>query len=155
MSANPRDEPPADTQSTNESDAVVLALAEALRPVVEEVLSSIASWHATDTEGDRWLSPAEAARRVGVDRRTIYRALSAGTLRGGRVTTERGCNRWRVRTTDIDAWLDAGANTADLRPERLPHELRPGLRAVKPPPPSSSYRRRVRRTQPTPREEDQ
>jgi len=134
--------------SPSPGEEVLAALALALRPVLAELLTSAREPSPVDDDG-RWLTAGEAARYAGVSRRTIYRALSAGTLRGGRVTTPRGCNRWRLRTADIDAWIDAGANTtADVPPATARLDTGAGGRPTPPRAPTSSYRRRARRTKP-------
>jgi excisionase family DNA binding protein len=86
-------------------EAQLAALYAALRPLVAELVAAI-TVEANQGE-ERWLTPEQAARHVGVHRRTIYRALAAGALRGGRVRTARGGTRWRIRLADVDAWVEA------------------------------------------------
>jgi len=53
-----------------------------------------------------YLTIAEAARRVRCCERTIRRAIDGGALRAGRVPGDRGARGgWRIRTSDLDAWL--------------------------------------------------
>ena len=51
-------------------------------------------------DGERLLSVTEVAERVGVRRRTVYRALSGGALVGELVGS-----RWRVRPDAVASWL--------------------------------------------------
>ena len=51
-------------------------------------------------DGERLLSVTEVAERVGVSRRTVYRALSGGALVGELVGS-----RWRVRPDAVASWL--------------------------------------------------
>ena len=63
-------------------------------------------------DADEWISSQEAARRLGVTTRTLYRFIDQGDLaayRMGRVI--------RLRTADLDAFLDA----ARIRPGTLEH----------------------------------
>lgn len=49
------------------------------------------------------LSPEEAAKRVGVSRRTLLRAVQRGELQAVRDNR----NRWRVDVESLDAWAAA------------------------------------------------
>lgn len=68
------------------------------------------------------LSPEQAAKRAGLSRWTISRALQAGKLRG--IRDNRG--RWRVETDDLDAWLAEHPPT--LHAEQ--HSEQPALHTV-------------------------
>lgn len=76
-------------------------------------------------------SPAEVAELLGLSRKAIYRAIERGELRASRVT-----NRLRIRSADVDAWLDDGR--VEARPNALPPVLlgaahrngTPSLRAI-------------------------
>src|SRR3954462_1043262 len=74
---------------------------------------------------ERLLSVAEVAERVGVSRRTVYRALSVGALAG-----ELAGSRWRVRPDAIAAWLRA-APRGEPRP-RAAVSLAPTRAASRP-----------------------
>jgi excisionase family DNA binding protein len=50
---------------------------------------------------DALLSPEEVARQCGLSRRAVYRAIERGELRASRL-----CSRIRIRTADVDAWVD-------------------------------------------------
>lgn len=67
---------------------------------------------AVTTEGIRWLSSAEAAKRLGVTPRTLYRFIDSGQLpayRLGRVI--------RLQEADIDAFIEASR----IEPGTLDH----------------------------------
>lgn len=52
--------------------------------------------------GDGWLSTNEAARRLGINTRTLYRLIDEGALTGykiGRVI--------RIKEEDVEAFLDS------------------------------------------------
>lgn len=54
-----------------------------------------------ESGGDAWLSTEQAARRIGVTPRTLYRFVDEGELRAyrfGRVI--------RIRTSDVDAFVE-------------------------------------------------
>jgi len=53
-----------------------------------------------------YLSPVAAAKRLEVDRRTVYRWLDAGDLRAVRVG-----GRWRIAEDDLDLFVVANAPT--------------------------------------------
>ena len=67
------------------------------------------------------LSPEVVARRCGLSRRAVYRAIERGDLRASRV-----CSRLRVRPADLTDWLDR--NRVEPEAARRPQ-------APKPPPP--------------------
>ena len=50
---------------------------------------------------DALLSPEEVARRCGLSRRAVYRAIDRGELRASRL-----CSRIRIRAADVDAWVE-------------------------------------------------
>lgn len=90
---------------------LLLELADELRPLVGQLLAAAAldagmpdDRQLSAGDADPWLSPGEAAARVGVHRRTIYRALTAGTLEGGQLATGAGACRWRIRASEVDRW---------------------------------------------------
>lgn len=75
---------------------LLVELANELRPLVGQLVAAAAAdagmtddrlFSAGDT--DPWLTPSAAAERVGVHRRTIYRALATGTLEGGQLPADR------------------------------------------------------------------
>ncbi len=57
------------------------------------------------------LSPEDVARRCGLSRKAVYRAIERGELRASRL-----CSRLRVRAEDVEAWIEANAVTPDGRP---------------------------------------
>lgn len=129
---------------------LLVELADELRPLVTRlVLAAATNGVVVDAgplpapESDPWLTAEEAARRVGVHRRTIYRALAAGVLDGGRIETGSGGCRWRIRASDVDRWVGARANRL-VTPVRQP---RPSRAAPGPTRQPSSYRTRARRTE--------
>lgn len=66
--------------------------------------------------GDGWLSSNEAARRLGINPRTLYRLIDDGAIPGykiGRVI--------RVKEADVDTFLDSSR----IEPGSLSH-LYPG-----------------------------
>ena len=50
---------------------------------------------------DALLSPEEVARRCGLSRRAVYRAIERGELRASRL-----CSRIRIRAANVAAWVD-------------------------------------------------
>jgi excisionase family DNA binding protein len=48
------------------------------------------------------LSPEDIARRCGLSRRAVYRAIERGELRASRL-----CSRLRVHPDDLEAWRTA------------------------------------------------
>jgi excisionase family DNA binding protein len=56
------------------------------------------------------LSPAAAARKAGLSRRTIMRVIQIGELNA----TRDNRNAWRIRPEDLDAWL-ASREPAETR----------------------------------------
>ena len=80
------------------------------------------------------LSPQDVARRCGLSRKAVYRAIERGELRASRL-----CSRLRIRPDDVDAWLQAstivpGPSASDAPPtySRLPYSA--GLRRLLPSP---------------------
>lgn len=69
------------------------------------------------------LSLTEAAKRAGLSRWPISRALQSGRLRG--VRDNRG--QWRIEAADLDAWVAEHPRTV---PHDVPHEVRHGADAV-------------------------
>ncbi len=51
---------------------------------------------------ERLLSPLEVAERCGLSRLAIYRAIERGELEASKL-----CGKWRIRPSDLDAWIDA------------------------------------------------
>ena len=52
-------------------------------------------------DADALLSPEEVARRCGLSRRAVYRAIERGELRASRL-----CSRIRIRAADVEAWVE-------------------------------------------------
>lgn len=130
---------------------LLVELAHELRPLFGELMVSAAADAATAAErqlpapeSGHWLTAEEAARRVGVHRRTVYRALAAGALDGGRIETGSGACRWRIRASEVDRWAGAREDRFTAPPE----PVRPGRAAPRPTGQPSSYRTRVRRSEP-------
>lgn len=73
------------------------------------------------------LSPEDVARRRGLSRKAVYRAVARGELRAAKVLS-----RLRIDPRDLEAWLRA--NIVDAR-SPIPAPLAPGL------PPSTELRR--------------
>lgn len=59
----------------------------------------------TSTNEQHFLTPEAAAKRAGVSRPTINRALKAHELLGRRDNR----NRWQIATADLDAWANGHA----------------------------------------------
>jgi excisionase family DNA binding protein len=71
-----------------------------------------------DRRPDEFLSPEQVAARVGVHRRTVYRALQAGQIPGARRAGSEGDEsrrRWRIPTTALASWPPA-PSTSRPRP---------------------------------------
>lgn len=49
------------------------------------------------------LSPEDVARRCGLSRKAVYRAIERRELVATRI-----CSRLRMRPADVDAWIDGG-----------------------------------------------
>jgi len=77
--------------------------ADLLDAIADRVLARLAD---KPTTTPTQLTTTQAAARATVHDRTIRRALAAGALTG-RTTA----GRWRITTTDLDAWLERGAPT--------------------------------------------
>ena len=80
------------------------------------------------------LSPQDVARRCGLSRKAVYRAIERGELRASRL-----CSRLRIRPDDVDAWLQASTVVPDLATPATPvaHGRLPdttGLRRLLPTP---------------------
>ena len=80
------------------------------------------------------LSPQDVARRCGLSRKAVYRAIERGELRAARL-----CSRLRIRPDDVDAWLQASTVAPDLATPATPvaHSRLPdttGLRRLMPTP---------------------
>jgi excisionase family DNA binding protein len=75
------------------------------------------------------LSPEEVARRCGLSRRAVYRAIERGELRASRL-----CSRIRIRAVDVEAWVEANQiePSSQQAMRRRPSPLRPadGLRRL-------------------------
>lgn len=50
------------------------------------------------------LSPEQVARRCGLSRKAVYRAIERGELRASRL-----CSRLRLRSEDVDSWIEVNA----------------------------------------------
>jgi excisionase family DNA binding protein len=72
-------------------------------------------------DGERLLTPSDVAARCQISAKTVLRAIRAGRLRAYRLG-ERGT--YRIRPSDVDAWLD----DQEVQPVVVP------LRAVPPVP---------------------
>lgn len=83
--------------------------------------------------GSAALAPG-LARRCGLSRKAVYRAIERGELRASRL-----CSRLRIRPDDVDAWLQASTVVPDLATPATPvtHSRLPdttGLRRLLPTP---------------------
>lgn len=80
-------------------------------------------------DADALLSPEQVARRCGLSRRAVYRAIERGELRASRL-----CSRIRIRGADVEAWVDGNKiEPSDdvVRPPRAPSlRSREGLRRL-------------------------
>lgn len=63
------------------------------------------------------LSPAAAAKRSGVSRSVISRALKDGSLRG----TRKNNGHWSIDEDHLDAWLGRVTHRADEKPAQAAH----------------------------------
>ncbi len=77
---------------------------------------------------DCLLTPEDVARRCGLSRKAVYRAIERGELKAFRL-----CSRLRIDRSAVDAWLEANvvqhSETAPvpwIAPRRLPEPV--GLR---------------------------
>jgi excisionase family DNA binding protein len=64
---------------------------------------------------DALLSPEQVARRCGLSRRAVYRAIDRGELRASRL-----CSRIRIRAEDVDAWVQENQIEPSSHQTRLP-----------------------------------
>lgn len=64
----------------------------------------------TAADKDALLSPEQVARRCGLSRKAVYRAIERGELRASRL-----CSRLRLRSEDVEAWIDVNAVEPDGR----------------------------------------
>ncbi|MCZ7590043.1 MAG: helix-turn-helix domain-containing protein [Gaiella sp.] len=92
------------------------------------------SGHAAATEpaADSLLSPDDVARRCGLSRKAVYRAVGRGELRAARILS-----RLRIDPRDVNAWIRANVVEAHVHapapaPARLPAAI--GLRRLLPGP---------------------
>jgi excisionase family DNA binding protein len=106
------------------TDDEIVAMSALMRPYrrrVEEAWRSGAPSSPTKTPGQNLLTPAEAAKRLGVSRTHIYDLLAAGKLRRFNVSAKTGATKTRVADADIDAYIAAaempvpGRDTSDHR----------------------------------------
>lgn len=80
---------------------------------------------------DSLLSPEDVARRCGLSRKAVYRAVARGELRAARIVS-----RLRIDPHDVEAWIRANVVEADDPPppaptrSRLPASI--GLRRLLP-----------------------
>jgi excisionase family DNA binding protein len=80
---------------------------------------------------DSLLSPEDVARRCGLSRKAVYRAVARGELRAARIVS-----RLRIDPRDVEAWIRANVVDADDPPppaptrSRLPASI--GLRRLLP-----------------------
>lgn len=126
---------------------LLVDLANELRPLVGQLLVAAAADARADdshrlpvADADPWLTTAEVARRVGVHRRTIYRALAAGALHGGQLESGGGACRWRIHATEADRWAGA-RDERFVAPMSRPNAPRTDLARTNQP---DSYRARVK-----------
>jgi excisionase family DNA binding protein len=63
------------------------------------------------------LSPEEVARRCGLSRKAVYRAIERGELKASRL-----CSRLRLRVEDVDSWIEGNV----LIPRAAPRISAPG-----------------------------
>jgi excisionase family DNA binding protein len=82
---------------------------------------------ASTTTTHELLSPEDVAKRCGLSRRAIYRAIERGELPATRL-----CSRLRVASDDLEAWLEdnrvEATVTTPLRTVPVRLENRAGLR---------------------------
>src|SRR5262249_55357300 len=62
---------------------------------------------------DALLCPEDVARRCGLSRRAVYRAIERGELRASRL-----CSRIRIRAADVEAWVDENQIEPPSEPAR-------------------------------------
>jgi excisionase family DNA binding protein len=76
---------------------------------------------------DALLSPEQVARRCGLSRRAVYRAIERGELRASRL-----CSRIRIKPGEVDAWVEANevAPHAELPVRPSPLRSADGLRRL-------------------------
>ncbi len=87
---------------------------------------------ATEPTADSLLSPEDVARRCGLSRKAVYRAVGRGELRAARILS-----RLRIDPRDVDMWIRANVVDAHVAgpapaPARLPAAT--GLRRLLPGP---------------------
>jgi excisionase family DNA binding protein len=61
---------------------------------------------------ERLLSPEDVARRCGLSRRAVYRAIERGELPAARL-----CSRLRIQPGDVEAWIAANQVEVAALPE--------------------------------------
>jgi excisionase family DNA binding protein len=77
---------------------------------------------------ERLLSPEEVARRCGLSRKAVYRAIERGELKASRL-----CSRLRLRAEDVDSWIEANVlipRAAARISAPRPSPARDGLRTL-------------------------
>lgn len=57
------------------------------------------------------LSPEDVARACGLSRKAVYRAIERGELPASRL-----CSRLRIRSEDVEAWIERNRVAADPSP---------------------------------------
>ncbi len=70
---------------------------------------------------DRWMTPAEAAKYLGISRTSLYTYMGDGRLPFYYI---RGSNQRRIKKSDLDALLVPG-NPEDLNAQALPPDCPP------------------------------
>src|SRR3954470_15887719 len=78
----------------------ITQLATAVLALVRERVDAQIRAAERDKDDECWWSVAEVAARVGLSRRTVYRALASGALVGERVGS---C--WRIRPAAVTDWV--------------------------------------------------
>lgn len=102
------------------------------RTVVQPRQEGLAVTQPESTATDSLLSPEDVARRCGLSRKAVYRAVARGELRAARILS-----RLRIDPCDVETWIRA--NTVDAKgpmpvPARSRSPATAGLRRLLPEP---------------------
>lgn len=69
------------------------------------------------------LSPEDVAKRCGLSRKAVYRAIDRGELKASRL-----CSRLRIREEDMESWIEA--NRVELSGPAAGRQRRVSLRSA-------------------------